>query len=186
MTFDNQLIRTNLIKALARSPLLKLLGQNNPHCQEFRQMLEAAEVVSFHRGQIIIREGKKSDRMYFLAEGRVKVTREGKTLAVLSGVGDVFGEIGPLTGELRTATVTAQDEVVCLATSVDFARQMSKEDNILFAHVLDQALNKMLLSRLNHACEELREAKEALAAAESRIRVLEHANQELESQIRRY
>jgi len=185
MPLDNQTIRMNLISALAKSPLLKLLGKNNPHCQEFRAMLEASEIREYHTGQVIIREGQQSDRMYFLASGRVKVLHEGKVLAVLSQIGDVFGEIGPLTGALRSATVVAAEEVTCLATSANFARQLAQAENVVFAHVLQQALTKMLASRLNHVCEELLETQAELLESQSREKLLRRANEQLKDELDR-
>lgn len=76
--------------------------------------------VTFAPGESIVRQGEPADRFYIISSGRVAVTiaespggpdRHVRDL----GPDEVFGEIGLLTQAPRTATVTAIDEVVCLA-----------------------------------------------------------------------
>lgn len=72
-----------------------------------------AHVLEVPPGNVIIRQGDEADRFYVIASGEVEVTQypEGRpevTPRVLRrmGPGEVFGEIGLLTGVPRTATVT--------------------------------------------------------------------------------
>jgi thioredoxin reductase (NADPH) len=62
-------------------------------------------------GEVIVREGDPSDALYILAEGQVVVSQRGEDGAerILGtrGSGEVFGEIGLLSGAPRTATVRA-------------------------------------------------------------------------------
>ena len=74
--------------------------------------MAAAVVVPMRAGDTIIRQGNEADRFYVIADGEVEVTQapaEGGPARVLRrlGPGDVFGEIGLLSGVPRTATVTA-------------------------------------------------------------------------------
>ncbi len=58
-------------------------------------------------GERIIRKGDVADAMYFIAEGEVEVTVGGKRFKLKAG--DFFGEMALITGEPRSADVTALD-----------------------------------------------------------------------------
>ncbi len=61
----------------------------------------------FHHGEVIVRAGDSSTELYVLASGECVVTNaQGRELARL-GPGDFFGEMALLTGEPRSATVSA-------------------------------------------------------------------------------
>ncbi|CAN5636825.1 hypothetical protein BH23CHL6_BH23CHL6_11420 [soil metagenome] len=73
--------------------------------------MAAATIEAMRDGQVIIRQGDKADRFYLIVEGEVEVTQSdaGGPPRVLRrlGAGQVFGEIGLLSGVPRTASVTA-------------------------------------------------------------------------------
>jgi cAMP-dependent protein kinase regulator len=82
------------------------------------QALSAEEVVELagvmtlrrqHPGQVVIEVGQPATDLYWLAQGVVVVTRDGRQLGELRS-GAVFGEIGLLTGTTRTARVTCVDD----------------------------------------------------------------------------
>jgi MFS family permease len=86
--------------------------------------LEAAErqatVEPMRAGQAIITQGEDADRFYIIVDGTVEVTQVGSGASepvVLRqmGAGEVFGEIGLLSGVPRTATVTAITDGTLLA-----------------------------------------------------------------------
>ena len=68
----------------------------------------------FGAGEIIYREGDASDRVYVIVSGRVEIITEHRgtavTLAIL-GPGDIFGEMGVIDGQPRSATVRVLDDV---------------------------------------------------------------------------
>lgn len=58
-------------------------------------------------GERIIRAGDAADEMYFISEGQVEVAVGGRRIKL--GAGDFFGEMALITGEPRSADVTALD-----------------------------------------------------------------------------
>jgi monovalent cation:H+ antiporter-2, CPA2 family len=58
-------------------------------------------------GERLIRAGDVGDRAFFLSSGAVEVVRDGERIRL--GPGELFGEMALLTGERRTADVTAVD-----------------------------------------------------------------------------
>jgi MFS family permease len=85
--------------------------------------LEAAAADSFvahvRAGEVIIRQGDPADRFYVIADGSVAVSQATDGAAPVElrrmGRGEVFGEIGLLSGVPRTATVTAVDDTTLVS-----------------------------------------------------------------------
>jgi CRP-like cAMP-binding protein len=70
-------------------------------------LARSARTRVFHHGEVIVRAGETSTELFVVASGECVVTNEqGRELARL-GVGDFFGEMALLTGEPRSATVSA-------------------------------------------------------------------------------
>lgn len=78
------------------------------------RMMEAAEPVTFKKGQVVVREGDPGSAMYVITAGRVQVAVDAlegsKTVAHL-GPGSVFGEIAVVMDQARQATVTAEEPI---------------------------------------------------------------------------
>ena len=86
--------------------------------------MRAATVREAKQSEVIIRQGDEADFFYVIDDGRVEVTQVpagGGASRVLRemGVGEVFGEIGLLTGVPRTATVTAATSIRLVALPKD-------------------------------------------------------------------
>jgi CRP-like cAMP-binding protein len=67
---------------------------------------------AFAPGEEIVSEGEGGVGFFFIESGSVAVTQDGARRATL-GTGDHFGEIALLAGADRTATVSAETDVVC-------------------------------------------------------------------------
>jgi hypothetical protein len=69
-------------------------------------------------GEVIVRQGETSDRFFIIVDGEVEVRREGHGQDVVvtrHGPGQLFGEVGALTGAPQTATFAAVDKAVVMA-----------------------------------------------------------------------
>lgn len=65
-----------------------------------------ARYVTVHEaGDIVFREGEAGDAMYYVVEGAVALSRNGRELVKVKA-GEYFGEMAMLLGKARTATVT--------------------------------------------------------------------------------
>lgn len=99
------------IEALRRQELFMVL--NDDERGELAPRLIEAHFV---RGETIMRQGAQAHWLYIIGEGdtEVEVEHDGKSQRVATlHAGDLFGEMGLMTGEPRTATVKALTDVAC-------------------------------------------------------------------------
>jgi small-conductance mechanosensitive channel/CRP-like cAMP-binding protein len=98
------------------SDSLKKVYLFSPLAPDERQLIaENLEEMRYAKNEVIIREGEAGDSFFIIEQGEVEVfvtsaNGSKKSLTILS-IGDFFGEIALLTGELRTASVQAITEV---------------------------------------------------------------------------
>jgi CRP/FNR family transcriptional regulator, cyclic AMP receptor protein len=93
-------------------------------------------------GETIVREGETGVGFYLILDGKVEVRRKGKVLSTLSS-GDVFGEMGLIDDQPRSA------DVVAVAPTVTFCLTPWTFEAILKGHP-DVAIGmmKVLVGRL--------------------------------------
>jgi CRP-like cAMP-binding protein len=72
--------------------------------------------VDFPAGHVIARQNEIGTGFFVVAEGHVRVVRDGRRLAEL-GPGEFFGELSVLDGQPRNAQVVAETPVRCLAVA---------------------------------------------------------------------
>jgi CRP/FNR family transcriptional regulator, cyclic AMP receptor protein len=82
-------------------PLFSQMAQ-----EDLQRIATFAAEDSAPAGTTLVREGDFSNDMVAIESGTADVVRGGETIGTL-GPGDVFGEIGVLGGETRTATIVA-------------------------------------------------------------------------------
>jgi CRP/FNR family cyclic AMP-dependent transcriptional regulator len=79
--------------------------------RELEQIAESMKRRQFSAGQEIAREGESGVGFFVIEEGNAKVTVHGDERRRL-GPGDYFGEIALIAQGARTATVTAESDMV--------------------------------------------------------------------------
>ena len=185
MNRDTSKTREFLVDALSQSSMLQYLGKEAPHNPELREMLHSGEVLEFEVGETIITEGDASDRMYVLAVGCVEISVGGNEICTMAEPGELFGEFGALTGELRTATVRARVPVTCLALNTAFLNRNAGNRHSLLGQLIQRALNKILLGRLKNTSAELATAQQAIERLEKQAAFLRVDNETLNEQLDR-
>jgi len=83
---------------------------------ELQRIASLADELDLGDGATLIREGERGREFIVIAEGTVRVTRNGKQLRDL-GAGDFIGEIALVADVPRTATVTATSPVRLLVVT---------------------------------------------------------------------
>jgi diguanylate cyclase (GGDEF)-like protein len=156
--------RTLLASMLATVPLFRDLTP----AQLDTLVAHATEQV-YPPGHVIIRQGEPSQCLWVLLAGRVRVvetTSDGQTEMLLADIGraDVFGELGILRDEPRSATVIAVERAHCLVLrQADFLATLRE------SAALANGLLRMLAARLHDADRKLsRHAPDPLTGVNSR------------------
>jgi nucleotide-binding universal stress UspA family protein len=98
---------------LSHASLFAELGSD-----DLEHLAETARIRTYHRGEIIVREGEPATGCFMLASGRVEVvkgadTPQATTLATL-GADDFFGEMAVIDDHPRSATIRAVEETECV------------------------------------------------------------------------
>lgn len=108
---------------LATAPLFVAAG---PH--ELDILARAAFPRRLSKGQVLFVEGERSDHLYVVARGRLKIvvgSRHGdELLLAVLGVGESVGELGMLDGQPRSATAEALDDVELVAIPAETVRSV--------------------------------------------------------------
>jgi CRP-like cAMP-binding protein len=95
---------------------------------ELAVLRETLERRAYRKGDIVFREGDTSDELYVIARGSASVRlrlagTERETRLITFSPGTVFGELALLDQEARSATVEADEELVCyVLTRTSFER----------------------------------------------------------------
>ena len=137
---------------------VRLLAEMSP--DQLEDISRRLRPVRYRQGEAIVREGDAGEEMFFIEAGRVEVVRGSDQnalhLAELTA-GDLFGEMALLTGNPRSATVTALSDVdLWVLGKADF-------DEVVAAYPsLALALSRLLSERLRSTDE--RFLKEPAAA----------------------
>jgi CRP-like cAMP-binding protein len=121
---------TEVVELLARVPVFSTL--EGPDLERIAQL---AVPRGFDAGEVVFREGDRSDTCYVVHVGRVRAVREhgdGRTITLATfGPGDIFGELALFEDERRSATVEALQSTSAVAVlGPDMRRLMVEHPQI--------------------------------------------------------
>ncbi len=134
-------------------------GVSEEEQAQIRQILKLCE---FKPGETICHEGDPGDKMWLLAKGSVSVRlhvtdyRGSRRLTSL-GRGTIFGEMALIEGARRSATIVADEDVVCYQLSGDDFNVMSRDKPDIAVKIMRNTARE-LARRLRQTSEDLRHA----------------------------
>jgi CRP-like cAMP-binding protein len=124
---------------------------------DVRAVLALARRRTFRRGEVVFHRGDLADSVHLIAKGRFEVcigTALGDVIALaIRGAGDTFGELAVVTGEERTATVTALETGETLVVRGPELRRLAARHPSL-----DEVLVRLLAAQVQRLSELLVEA----------------------------
>ncbi len=115
---------------------------------------------NFKGGDVIFREGERSNAAYLITSGQVEIVRvrdggKSETIAVLNQ-GEYFGEMGAIDDKPRSATAIAKGPMACMSVGQEEFRDM-----LLNRPQESIDLLKVLFERLRKANEKLARIEKA-------------------------
>ncbi|MFZ5570960.1 MAG: cyclic nucleotide-binding domain-containing protein [Thermodesulfobacteriota bacterium] len=126
--------------------------------KDLEGLLRVSKIRQYAPGELIIKEGEIDRRIYFLINGSVRITKNGEDLSFLRRRGDLFGEMGAISENDRSASVYAVEETVCLATDTEYIGRLSGNDKIAFCYILYRGIAGVLVERMRKTDEQLANA----------------------------
>jgi len=75
--------------------------------KQLQAVAAATTELEVEAGRVLVREGERGHEAFVIVNGSATVSRKDQQIATLHA-GDVVGELAPLTGGVRTATVVAE------------------------------------------------------------------------------
>ncbi|RJO63222.1 MAG: Stp1/IreP family PP2C-type Ser/Thr phosphatase [Myxococcales bacterium] len=127
---------------------------------ELIKTLNAAQILHHQKGDMIIREGERGDRLYIILSGAVDILKDNVYLTTLERGGH-FGEMALIENSVRSATVRAAKPCDLLAVEQsEFYRLLGEEPHLAV---------KILLNFVGVLSERLRETTRAFSESRRRI-----------------
>jgi CRP-like cAMP-binding protein len=103
--------------------------------EQIAGILSFMEQKTFQAGEAVISEGKNNDRVYFILEGKVEISKDKVVLAEM-GEGDAFGEMEIIEVMPTAATITALTRVSIISLSNKNLHKIYKSDIGAFAMII--------------------------------------------------
>ncbi|MFC2171750.1 Stp1/IreP family PP2C-type Ser/Thr phosphatase [Acidobacteriota bacterium] len=144
----NALHADKKIEALRRIPLFEPLDY-----LDLIKLLNILQVKTYPVDDVIIKEGEKSDMLYIVNSGKVKVSKQGKKLAGLLS-GHFFGEMGVIDKSTRSADVVALEPTQLLAIPHEAFRELLQNEYRMALKVL-WAFCEVLNERLRSTSQDM-------------------------------
>ena len=149
------------MELLSRVPVFSTLEE-----VDLQRIAQLAVPRSFETGQVVFREGDRSDTCYVVHFGRARAVHDhgdGRTITLATfGPGDIFGELALFEDERRSATVEALEPTSVLAVlGPDMRRLMAEHPQIAMRLLI------ALARRLRESNERL--ARRSFQTVQSRV-----------------
>ncbi len=141
--------RTRVLQVLRQASLFEGLED-----EDLLQLIDQLEIQAFDKGELVVKQGDLTDSLYVIIDGRVDVflrNDKGKEIIINSlGPGDSFGELAPVGGIPRQASIETTEP----AHFAVISRQLFM-DGLLVCPGLAMRLIDRLVTMIQHLTEEV-------------------------------
>jgi CRP-like cAMP-binding protein len=140
---------TQLVEMLKDLPDFKYFEK-----EQLEKLIRFCKLRSYATGEFIIEEGNTDKFVYLLISGGVKITKNDKLIVQFRKVGDLFGEMGFLAENPRSASVVANEDTSCLAFDGEYLDQIDGEGKLEFQASIYRTFAQILANRLRITTQE--------------------------------
>ena len=132
---------------------------------DLHELMDFSSTVQFDPGEYILKQGEPGASLFVLISGKMEVIHGDKVIKVFEKKGEIVGEMSIISKEVRSASVRAVNQVICLLIhSVYFTKIEIKPKNILY-----YIFSKVLAERLKSVTHELSELKKENQMLKNRL-----------------
>lgn len=124
--------------------------------EQIKTIFPLLQQENYEPNEMIITEGKSNDKIYFIIEGQVAVTK-GDVLITRFGEGEAFGEMEVLDVMPSAASIKSLSSVKIMSISNKALREIYKLDVKIFS--------LLLMNLARYLCRRLRKMNERLTSA---------------------
>jgi CRP/FNR family transcriptional regulator, cyclic AMP receptor protein len=165
---ESKYLKDNMenIKRLMEIPALKHF-----EIKSLAKLLRLSKIREYRDGEVVIREGDNDPWLYFLLNGKVRISKDGETITTISKKGEIFGEMRIVDSLSRSASVFSAGRSVCLAVDTTAHYKLSRDgevdERIDFLLLLYRIFAEYMSMRLRLTNEQLIEARAELKKAQT-------------------
>ena len=137
------------------SQLLRIPALGSVEGEDLKVLLDASRIGDYQSGDVIFQEGSMGKIIFYLCSGKARIIKNGRVLMTLHRTGDVFGEMGPIGGKARSASVEAISDVSCVEIDLSVIDNKNRSDAHMFRYLIFRGFAEILADRLRHTTEQL-------------------------------
>ncbi|MFN8576976.1 MAG: cyclic nucleotide-binding domain-containing protein [Candidatus Sericytochromatia bacterium] len=119
--------------------LLLLSTLDNKLLEDFKNYINFK---IFPSNTVVVKEGDKERKMYFIVSGDLKIHRSGLDLGVIHS-GQHFGELCLISGKPRAATIISKSDVILAELSLENFEKMISEESDLAIHFTQSIISAL-------------------------------------------
>lgn len=103
---------------------------------------------TYSEGATVIRQGEPLNDIYFIIGGRVSAQADGRSLYALGRIGDIFGEMGVVSGQSSQVTVVVLNRLEVLSISTRTFDDIQRNNSHELSHIFYSWLARVLADKL--------------------------------------
>lgn len=133
-----------LLRVLKKTSMFRALK-----LEQAKKLLGICEIRNYRAGEVLYKEASPSKEMFMLLSGRLAVRKGGRAVIAEITPVDLIGEMGVITGQVRSAQVVVMEDSMGLTLRKDRLNILLKQDV-----ELDRKILKNIIGIL---CQKIRE-----------------------------
>lgn len=116
--------------------------------KKLRGLISLIRHETYSEGATVIRQGELLNDVYFIIGGKVSAQADGRTLYTLGRIGDIFGEMGVVSGQPSQVAMVVLSELEVLSISSRSFDDIQQDNSHELSHIFYSWLSRILADKL--------------------------------------